>query len=193
MRYFQMVNTDTTNGAIIRRMVANQLGMTFFGLIVSMAAAASDNSAISLAASIFSVLFYLYLLFYMTSEVGKSDKLRIDGGRAELDRWRCTRLSLLANSVNIGLAVIAIIGKAIVSIASGVSFIQAPPEGAEVGPKFASLMFAVSTAIYRFIHSMYNGIVKFMDQSFNPLWLLIFIIPSVAACTLGYLYGLKKG
>ena len=30
-----MVNTDTTNGAIIRKMIANQLGMTFFGILVS--------------------------------------------------------------------------------------------------------------------------------------------------------------
>ena len=41
-----MVNTDTTNGAIIRKMIVNQLGMTFFGFLVTMAAVSSDNNSI---------------------------------------------------------------------------------------------------------------------------------------------------
>ena len=109
-----MVSTDTTNGAIIRKMVANQLGMSFFGLMVTMAAVASNNNTVILAVGLFSVLFYLYLLFYLCREQGKVDKIRIDGGRAEEAPLRCTMLSLAANSVNILLAVLAIICKLIV-------------------------------------------------------------------------------
>lgn len=188
-----MVNTDSTNGAIIRKMIANQLGMTFFGLIVTMAAASSDNAMIVLGASIFAALFYMYLLFYLSSEQGKSDKIRIDGGRATVDYWRLTKLSIIANSVNIGLAVIAIITKLIVAIVSNISFFQAPAENAKVAPTFVASVFAVCEVIYKFIHSMYNGILVYTGQNGNPLMLLLFIIPSVLACTLGYRYGLKKG
>ena len=187
-----MVNTDSTNGAIIRKMIANQMGMTFFGLVVTMAAASSDNSAIMLGASVFAALFYMYLLFYLSCEQGKIDKIRIDGGRATVDRWRLTRLSLIANSVNIGLAVIAIITKLIVAIVSDISFIQAPAEGTKIAPAFAASVFSVCELIYKLIHSMYNGIMVATGQNGNPLLLLLFIIPSVAACTIGYSYGLKK-
>ena len=188
-----MVNTDSTNGAIIRKMIANQMGMTFFGLVVTMAAASSDNSAIMLGASIFAVLFYMYLLFYLSSEQGKSDKIRIDGGRATVDRWRLTRLSLIANSVNIGLALIAVITKAIVSIVSDVSFFQSVADGTKVAPKFVASIFSVCELIYKLIHSMYNGILVVTNQNGNPSLFLIFILPSIAACTFGYWYGLKKG
>ncbi|MBE6673460.1 MAG: hypothetical protein E7599_08105 [Ruminococcaceae bacterium] len=188
-----MVNTDSTNGAIIRKMIANQLGMTFFGLIVTMAAASSGNDLIVFGASVFAALFYMYLLFYLASEQGKSDKIRIDGGRATVDNWRLTKLSLLANSVNIGLAVIAIITKMIVSIVSNVSFLQAPAENAKIAPEFVASIFAVCEVIYKFIHSMYNGILVFTGQNGNPLMLLLFVVPSVIACTIGYRYGLKKG
>ena len=188
-----MVNTDSTNGAIIRKMVANQLGMTFFGLVVTMAAASSDNAAIVLGASVFAALFYMYLLYYLSREQGKTDKIRIDGGRATLDKFRLTRLSLLANSVNIGLALLAIIGKLIVAIVSEVPFAAAPAEGAKIAPEFVASIYSVCDIIYKFAHSMYNGIIVYMNQGDNPIWLLVFIFPSIAACTLGYLHGLKKG
>lgn len=188
-----MVRTDTTNGAIICKMIANQLGMTFFGLLVTMAAVQSDKGAIILGAGVFSVLFYMYLLFYLTREQGRTDKIRIDGGRATPNPLRCTWLAIAANSVNILLAVLAIVSKLIVSIVSNISFAGAPAEGVEASPAVAASIFKVCDMIYKIIHSMYNGIIVSMGQSDNPIWLLVFILPSILVCTLGYLIGLKKG
>ena len=188
-----MVNTDSTNGAIIRKMIANQMGMTFFGLVVSMAAASSDNPTIMLCASIFAALSYMYLLFYLSKEQGRTDKIRIDGGRATVDRWRITKLALIANSVNIGLAVITIITKLIVSIVSNISFFQAAPADAKIAPTVAASIFSVCELIYKLIHSMYNGILVVTGQNGNPALFLVFILPSIMACTFGYWYGLKKG
>ena len=188
-----MVRTDTTNGAIIRKMVANQLGMTFFGLLVTMAAVQTEKSAIVLAAGLFSVLFYMYLLFYLTREQGRTDKIRIDGGRATAKPLRCTWLALAANSVNLLLAGLAIVSKLIVSIVSNIPFAGAPEEGVKAAPELAASIFKVCDMIYKLIHSMYNGIIVAMGQSDNPIWLLVFIIPSVLVCTLGYLMGLKNG
>ncbi len=188
-----MVNTDTTNGAIIRKMIANQLGMTFFGFLVTMAAVSSDNNSIIAGAGIFSAAFYMYLLFYLCSEQGKTDKIRIDGGRAKPAPFRCTMLSLAANSLNILLAVLAIVCKLIVALVSNVSFTAAPAKDAVLRPEFAASIYKVCDMIYKIIHSMYNGIIVSMNQSDNPLWLFVFILPSIAFCTLGYIYGLKKG
>ncbi|MBE6638418.1 MAG: hypothetical protein E7616_03040 [Ruminococcaceae bacterium] len=184
-----MVNTETTNGAVIRKMIANQAGMTFFGILVTMAGFSANKPGIVLAASLFTVFFYMYLLFYLSSELGKSDKIRVDAGRMQRDPWRCTILSLWANSLNIALAVLAIISKLFIT---NVPFTQPPAQGVTPAPAFAASICSVCETIYNLIHSMYIGILDYMGQRGNPLWLLIFIIPSIAACTLGYLYGLNK-
>lgn len=185
-----MVNTDMTNGAIIRKMIANQLGMTFFGILVTMAAFSANKPVISLAASVFTVLFYMYLLFYMSCEVGKSDKIRVDAGRMEANPLRCTVLALWANSLNIALAVLAIVSKLFVT---NVPFASSPANGVTPAPALAASICSICETIYNLIHSMYIGIIDYIGQKGNPLWMLVFILPSIAVCTLGYIKGLKKG
>ena len=59
MRYFR------EHSRLISRLFINQIGMTVFGLILTMAVMRSteNNATITVAVSLFSILFYLSLIY----------------------------------------------------------------------------------------------------------------------------------
>ena len=67
------------NMSTITKMIVNQLGMMIFGLVLSMAT--SQNDTLFLLASVFSVCFYMFLVYTVGWELGAKDKVRLDGGR----------------------------------------------------------------------------------------------------------------
>ena len=60
-------------------MFLDQIAMTVFGTMLSFATL--KNEGLLLASSIFSILFYLMLLYTVGWDIGARDKIRIDGGR----------------------------------------------------------------------------------------------------------------
>ena len=139
------------NSYDIVKMFINQIGMTIFGLIVAMATV-SLSSKMELAkgerwplllGSVFGVLFYLFLLGYMTSEIGAKDGIRIEGKRMKFMPFKGLFMSLIANSVNLLLAVLAIVGKACVT---NVSFFSSDSV-TEAQPAFAAAVNSISELI----------------------------------------------
>lgn len=77
MRYFR------ENSRIISRLFINQIGMTIFALILTMAAsqAAKDNNLVLVLVSVFSILFYLCLIYNVMWDEGARNIIRINAGR----------------------------------------------------------------------------------------------------------------
>ena len=75
------------NSYDVVKLYVNQLGIMIFSMLLYTAVGAFENEKLSLALSIFvsvfSICFYLVLIYYAIWEIGAKDKIRIDGGRME--------------------------------------------------------------------------------------------------------------
>ena len=74
MKEFLLDNRKT-----VGRLILNQFGAAFFGMMVSMSAAAIKSTWLTVCASLFAVAFYLYLLYMVAWERGGQDRIRVDG------------------------------------------------------------------------------------------------------------------
>ena len=70
-----MLHFIKENRSVIVKMFVNQVGMIFFGFVLSMATNQNDN--LFLAASIFSVLFYMFLEYTVAWDLGAHDKISL--------------------------------------------------------------------------------------------------------------------
>ena len=165
------------------RMFINQIGMTVFGTMLALATA--SNSTLLLASSIFSILFYLFLLYSMGWEIGAKDKIRIDGGRMKPFPTKGLLIALGANLPNILLALLMGIG-AMINTAT-----QA---------EWAGSMSVICNAIARLIEGMYLGVIKILEDVIyvNPTildvwwWFLVITIPALLAGWISYLLGSRN-
>jgi len=161
----------------IVKMIINQIGMTVFGLMLAMATA--SNSTLLLLTSIFSIVFYLCLLYMQCWDCGAKDKIRVDGGRLRYFPYKGILMSLSANVINIILGLLAVIGWIFTTdFAQGI-------------PAWSANLYGVCSTIAKFIQAMYLGVIRlFMPET--PFALIIIIIPSLFASGLGYFLGLKE-
>lgn len=164
---------------LIFRCIAIQIGMTMFGLVLSMATV--NNDTLQLVVGIFSVLFYLYLLADAAFSVGRKEQVKVAAGRAKPDPYTGLFASLCANFLNIGFAV-----------AIWVGFIVGAATGVEQAWSQACIMIAT------FIQGMYSGIIGFLTAYIgasggilNTLLYTLIILPSLAICSLAYYCGTK--
>lgn len=172
------------------KMLINQIGITFFGLILSMAATILGGDEVLVAVSVFSILFYLFLLYTMTNEIGQKDKIRVEAGRAKPNTLNYAFLALIANSINIILGIIAVIGKLFIS---NIGFFESIPQKDFIAsPEWAGGMYAIASMIAQFTQAMYLGVISVLFDG-NPLIFLIIPIPAIITSTLGYYIGVKRG
>lgn len=107
------------NGSFIWRLMLNQIGLTIFGLMTSMTAAAvgdmfrDESGAASrtymLWTSVFAIVFYMFIDYAAIKEEGQKDKIRVDAGRAAAEPWRGFKIGLAASLPNLVLAVIIVV------------------------------------------------------------------------------------
>ena len=166
------------NAGIIGKMIVNQIGMTIFGLLLSLAT--GFNSTLLLLSSLFAIGFYMCLLYMMSWDYGARDKIRVDGGRMTYFPYKGVLLSLYANVLNILLALCAIVGYYNTS-----SF----EEGI---PAWAANLWFISNSAARFLQAMYLGFLKIVFPDDNPFGLLLIVVPALFFCGLGYFLGLKN-
>ncbi len=100
MRFFR------ENSRLISRLFVNQVGMTIFGLILTMAVmrASENNGLLIMAVSIFSIIFYLCLIYNVMWEEGARNIIRINAGHRDYIRAFPVKVALLASVPNLVLA-----------------------------------------------------------------------------------------
>lgn len=172
MREFWSENSRT-----ITKLLLNQFGAAFMGLMIT--AAATSNEWLRLFASCFATAFYLILLYNVIWERGGQDKIRVDGGRAAYRPATGLLVSLVANIPNLLLGILVIIGSIF---------------GAKDGPfamEWAGNLYAVSNVLARLWNAMYIGIIQTYSP-YNPIIHLLDVIPALVVTGGGYLLGLKN-
>ena len=98
------------NSKLVTRLLVNQLGMTIFGfvLITAVMTASKNNPSLQVFVSLFSIIFYLSLIYNVMWEEGSRNAIRIEHGRMERIRAFPLRAAALASLPNFFLALLLI-------------------------------------------------------------------------------------
>ncbi len=169
------------NSYLIFRQIAIQIGMTMFGLVLSMAVSGTPGSALMLVIGIFAVVFYLYLLADAAFSVGYKEHVKIEAGRAPYSPFKGLLVSLCANFLNIALALGLWVGF-IVNAATGTS------------QTWVSILKYIALGI----QGMYAGIVGYVNTYISDASIVstimytAIVIPSLLVSTVAYRCGEKN-
>ena len=180
------------------KLIVTQLGITFFGLVVTMPMAAryaadlskngsaSSQSVFLLAlASIFSTIFYLFLQYYHCKDFAAKDQIRIRAGRQTFDRFFGLKTAFLANAFNLLLAVLSIFGRLFVTNARFFATAAELDQIEQFLPAWAGNLTEITRTVAQFAESMYYGIIL-LTRPYDPLMLLWIVLPSLLVCFLTY-------
>ncbi|MBQ3709037.1 MAG: hypothetical protein II889_14205 [Clostridia bacterium] len=164
------------NGKYVGKMLINQFGATFFGIMLVMAASAAQSQRIwlRLFASCFSTLFYLYLIYNVLWEHGGQDRIRADAGRAIRKPLTGLWIAVLANIPNFIIAALIIVSQ--------------PFKDTKA---WAVSLNVVGRALALLWEGMYAGIVATYSP-INPIIHLLDIFPALFVAWAAYLLGLNN-
>ena len=174
------------NSDMIIKLIVHQFGLTVFGFLLYSAASVSGNRALVIGFSIFSVAFYLFLIYILAWENGSKDKIRIDAGRQKRDNFKGLKADLIAQIPNFIIALISLI--AYLCINKDVL----NEAGRFLTPVWAVNTHAVCQLIGFYINAMYLGIFDYLNLITLPFSLFLLTLPTLLACTLGYYFGTKE-
>ena len=97
------------NTHLILRLFVNQIGMTFFGLVLTMAVTRMENPSFKVWVSVFSILFYLFLIYSVMWDAGAANAVPIETGRMQHDKLFSLKASLWASVPNFALAFLMVV------------------------------------------------------------------------------------
>lgn len=182
------------NSYQIVRLFVIQIGIAIFGLVLSFAVSSAfrerDDATPLLIVSIFSVLFYLFILYSVGWEIGGKDRIHLDATHEKLRGEKGLLLALVAQIPNFIFNLLMLIG-GLLSFAGKTV----------VGARFFGVGYLPAT----FLHSMYIGVVRSLltatrlVQDVSPSYYLvaglIFLcttLPAVAVTGFAYWMGLHE-
>ena len=156
------------------RLALNQIAISMFGFALAMTAAKAESDPLLLWSSIGSILFYLVLTYGSAHRTGSGDRLSIQYGKIPFRPLTGLLLSLIANSLNLILATLMMIGQYTDLV--GIS--------------------DISRVIALLIQGMYQGVLATVSVggvTLNGLWWSYFLItiPAMLVATVGYIAGAK--
>jgi hypothetical protein len=156
------------------RLALNQIAISMFGFALAMTAGKAESDALLLWSSIGSIVFYLALTYGSAHKTGSGDRLSIQYGKIPFRPYLGLVLSLIANSVNLLLAILITVG--------------------QLGG-FGELE-SISRLIALLIQGMYQGVLATVSVggvTLNGIWWSYFVItlPAMLVSTLGYIAGAK--
>ena len=156
------------NSYDIVRLLVNQIGIAIFAMMLYSAAGAVEDevvgSGVILAISIFSILFYVFLLYTVAWDYGAKDRIRVDSNRMERSSYKGALMAAVANipSILIAAASVATLG----------IFMATQIDG------FYSA-FAAINLIMRLFMSMYLGVIQAVCSAFEDSHNLYFFTQSI--------------
>ena len=159
-------------------LLLNQVAIGLFGLMLALASGMAKNNGLRLGSSIFAIVFFLFLQFAAAWRVGSEDRVSVDLGKRRADLTVPFKMWLLANSLNLLLALL---------ISLGIWF-------ADVGA--LSTIGGVATVIKYILEGMYTGVlaVSVGGQPLNAYWFMHFLttVPTLIVVFAAYVCGLKN-
>ena len=158
------------------KMFLNQFATAIFGFALVLAAGSAKNVFLRNASSCFAILFYLFLLYTMTWEIGFRDKVPMESGRIKENRFVGTLISLCANIPNFIFAIFITLA----------SFVELPVIN-NIGGACSFLALT--------LEGMYTGVLAnhVGGAALNSYWFVYFILPlpAILICTIAYNMGLN--
>lgn len=157
------------------KMFLNQFATAIFGFVLALAVSYANNVGLRNVTSICAVVFYLFLLYTMTWDIGFADRVSVMSGKQKRNVWTGTLISLCANIPNLICALF-------ITLASlfNVEFFSS------VAPFF--------TGAALLLEGMYTGLLtnSVGGAALNSYWFMYFVItlPAMITCTIAYLAGL---
>lgn len=160
------------------RLFLNQFAISLFGLTLGIASFAMKARPLLIITSVASILFYLFLQYTVAWGTGAKDKISIDCGNAKKDMRVPLFMWLLANALNLVIAICFTVGFFLKDIA------------------FFGNMQGIATIASFILEGEYFGILsikvvgdwKLLDF---PFMYFIITLPSLATVLLGYGLALK--
>lgn len=153
---------------VIVRCFVDQIAIAVFALAVAISVAAS-SPALLLGSSVFSVLFFAFMIGSMCWKTGVSDKEKIDVGRFKGNSLTGLYIGLLANAPNFVLAVLYAL--------------------------FDGKVGAFANLTMKLIYGEYLGILSIQagenKLGLYPISFFVILIPGILATLVGYLLGVK--
>ena len=158
------------------KLFVSQIAISLFGLTLAIACAKIGDT-MKIVSSVGAVAFYLFLIYTSMWEVGSKDKFGIEYGKFEAKPLTGLYIALLANSINILLALV-------------ITVCRAFPDGGVL-----SAIGGVTGSIAIFIEGMYSGLltIKIGELPLNSFGLSYFVItiPAIVTAAIAYYAGTK--
>ena len=168
----------------IVKMFVNQVAIALFGTSLTFATTrahleSSGFDALTLIVSIFSVAFYLFLIYTLMWEVGAKDKISVDVGKKPYRPYLGLVMSLIANIPNIIIAVLYLIAS--IAGSNNMTFVVRL-----VGSLLQGMYFGTLITVTVPLGGAYIAV--------NTLWPTFFIIvaPALITCWIAYYLGHKN-
>jgi len=164
------------NSKIIKKLLLNQFGATFFGIMLFMSSYAinTDKPWPTLLASCLATVFYLYLIYLELWERGGQDRIKIDGGRAVRKPLTGLYVLLFANIPNFIIAILVLVSYPFKESVAAMGN-----------------MYGIGRALCALWEGMYLGIVKYFSPN-NPIIHLLYVFPAMIVGAGAYLLGLSN-
>ncbi len=156
------------------RMLLDQVAIALFGLALGMTAVKAESDTLKMVTSVGAIIFYLLLLYGVAWRAGSQDRTGIQHGTRVYRPYMGLLISLLANSLNLLLAILVTVGSL-----GGMEQLKA------LG-RFIALL----------LQGMYLGVLETVTlngASLNEYWWMYFVIvaPSLLVSLVGYMAGAK--
>jgi len=166
------------------RLFGFQLVSALLGFITASATSAMSVSWAFPASSVFCIAFYLMIIAVICYEYGQKDGIRIEAGKIQKSPYKFFLLGLIANSLNLLLGLVAVIGRLCIG---------APFSGMLVdtySPAWIATLQEVCALIARPLQAMYLGVIQTISDR-NVLLLLIIPFPAILTAGISYLVGIR--
>ena len=155
-------------------MFVNQFAISLLGSVLAFSTSTTGNDMLTLVVSIFAILFYLFLIYNMTWEIGAKDKISVDVGKKMYTPYAGLFMSLIANIPNFIIAIAYTLGMLIAQTHGQVAAMS----------KLAAMV----------CEGMYFGTImtlKIGDTPLHMFWWTYFLImiPAIVSATVAYLLG----
>lgn len=158
------------------KMFLNQFATAIFGFSLALAAGKAQNPTLRNVTSICAIVFYLFLLYTMTWEIGFKERISVLHGKIPNQPYKGALISLFANIPNLLFAIMITLG----------TFLQVT---------FFGNLGAFGKSAALLLEGMYTGVLANAvgGVQLNSLWYMYFVIllPSILTCGIAYFLGLK--
>ena len=166
----------------IVRDILNQFIISLFGAALSMATSATESRTFTIVVSAFAIVFYLFLVYNTTWEIGTKDRVSVDVGKKQYRPYTGLIISAIANIPKILVAVMFVVSVYVI------------PDG-----KIATTMEAIVRLAYMLLGGMYTGIMMTVSIPASGLPMIsswwsyfVFIIPALVTSWIAYYAGFKN-